>query len=141
MVGRRRAVEKFELSAVLTVLGSIAVYFLGGADTLLIVAGTFIFLDLITGLSKGVMTQTINSNKGWKGILRKTMYLIAIMVGEGLDKVTILDDAGLSFRTIMLCYVIGTEGISILENLTIMGIKMPKKIENMLEKLKDEGSV
>ena len=130
--------ERFELSAILTVLGSIAVYFLGGADTLLIVAGTFIFLDLITGLSKGVMTQTINSNKGWKGILRKTMYLIAIMVGECLDKVTILDDAGLSFRTIMLCYVIGTEGISILENLTIMGIKMPKKIENMLEKFKDE---
>ena len=54
--------EKFELSALLTVLGSIAVYFLGGADALLIVAGTFIFLDLITGLSKGVMTQTINSN-------------------------------------------------------------------------------
>ena len=130
--------EKFELSAVLTVLGSMAVYFLGGADALLIVAGTFIFLDLITGLSKGVMTQTINSNKGWKGILRKTMYLTAIMVGEGLDKVTVLDDAGLSFRTIMLCYVIGTEGISIAENLKIMGIKMPKKIENMLEKFKDE---
>lgn len=138
MVERRRAVEKFELSAVLTVLGSMAVYFLGGADALLIVAGTFIFLDLITGLSKGVMTQTINSNKGWKGILRKTMYLTAIMVGEGLDKVTVLDDAGLSFRTIMLCYVIGTEGISIAENLKIMGIKMPKKIENMLEKFKDE---
>ena len=66
------------------------------------------------------------------------MYLVAIGVGEGLDKVTVLDDAGLSFRTIMLCYVIGTEGISILENLSVMGIKMPKKIENMLEKFKDD---
>lgn len=129
---------KLEISTVLTVLGSIAVYFLGGADTLLIVAGMFILLDYITGLSKGVMTKTINSNKGWKGILRKTMYLVAIGVGEGLDKVTVLDDAGLSFRTIMLCYVIGTEGISILENLSIMGIKMPSKIQKILEKLKDE---
>ena len=38
----------------------------------------------------------------------------------------------------MLLYMIGTEGISILENLSIMGIKMPKKIENILEKLKGE---
>ena len=130
--------EKFEISAFIAILGSIAVYFLGGADTLLIVAGMFILLDYVTGLSKGVMTKTINSNKGWKGILRKTMYLVAIGVGEGLDKVTVLDDAGLSFRTIVLCYVIGTEGISILENLSIMGIKMPSKIQKILEKLKDE---
>ena len=34
--------------------------------------------------------------------------------------------------------MIGMEGISILENLSIMGIKMPKKIKNILEKLKDE---
>ena len=138
MVGRSRGLERFEISAIFALLGSIVVYFLGGADTLLIVAGTFIFLDLVTGLSKGAITKTMNSNKGWKGILRKTMYLVAIGVGEGLDKVTVLDDAGLSFRTVMLCYVIGTEGISILENLSVMGIKMPKKIESILEKLKDD---
>ena len=84
------------------------------------------------------MTTGLNSNKGLKGILRKTMYLSAIILSVLLDKVTHLNEAGLSFRTIMLLYMIGTEGISILENLSIMGIKMPKKIENMLEKLKDE---
>ncbi|MBP9477317.1 MAG: phage holin family protein [Sebaldella sp.] len=42
-------------------------------------------------------------------------------------------------KQIMLYYVIRIEGISILENLTIMGVKMLSKIQDILEKLKDEG--
>lgn len=131
-------ITKIEVSAVFAILGSFVVYFLGGADTLLIVTCSFILLDYITGIAKGIMTKTLNSNKGLKGIIRKTMYLTAIILSVLLDKVTHLNEAGLSFRAIMLLYMIGTEGISILENLSIMGIKMPSKIQNILEKLKDE---
>ena len=84
------------------------------------------------------MTKTLNSNKGLSGIVRKTMYLTAIIVSVLLDKVTHLNEAGLSFRAMMLLFVIGTEGISILENLSIMGIKMPTKLQNIFEKLKDD---
>ena len=128
---------KFELSAVFTVFGSFIVYFLGGADTLLIVACSFIAIDYITGVSKGFITKSINSNKGFKGILRKMLYIVTVILSVLLDKVTHLDESGLSFRTIMLLYLIGTEGISILENLSIMGIKMPKRIKEILEKLSD----
>ena len=124
---------KIEYSVVFSVIGSFVFYFLGGADTLLKVMVSLILLDYLTGFTKAIMTTGLNSNKGLKGILRKTMYLSAIILSVLLDKVTHLNEAGLSFRTIMLLYMIGTEGISILENLSIMGIKMPKKIENMLE--------
>ena len=129
---------KFEVSTIFTILGSFVVYYLGGADTLLIVACSFILLDYITGIAKGIMTKTLNSNKGLSGIVRKTMYLTAIIVSVLLDKVTHLNEAGLSFRAMMLLFVIGTEGISILENLSIMGIKMPTKLQNIFEKLKDD---
>ena len=43
-------------------------------------------------------------------------------------------------KQIMLYYVIRIEGISILENLSIMGVKMLGKIQDILEKLKDGGS-
>ena len=131
---------KMETSVFLSsVLGSFVFYFLGGADTLLIVTGSLILLDYITGFAKGVMTTGLNLNKGLKGILRKSLYISAIILSVLLDKITHLNEAGLSFRTIMLLYTIGTEGISIIENLSEAGLKMPKKIENMLEKLKDEG--
>ena len=131
---------KIEYSVVFSLIGSFVFYFLGGADTLLKVTVSLILLDYLTGFTKAIMTTGLNSSKGLMGIVRKTMYLSAIILSVLLDKVTHLNEAGLSFRTIMLLYMIGTEGISILENLSIMGIKMPKKIENMLEKLKDEES-
>lgn len=85
-----------------------------------------------------MVTQTLNSNKGWKGIIKKTMYIVAIILSVQLDRVTHLNEAGLSFRAVILLYMIGTEGTSILDNLSIMGVKMPKKIESILEKLKDD---
>ena len=110
---------KIEYSVVFSVIGSFVFYFLGGADTLLKVMVSLILLDYLTGFTKAIMTTGLNSNKGLKGILRKTMYLSAIILSVLLDKVTHLNEAGLSFRTIMLLYMIGTEGISILENLSI----------------------
>ena len=129
---------KFEFSTLFTIFGGFVVHFLGGADTLLKVTCVFIVLDYITGLSKGAITKSLNSYKGGKGILKKMMYIIAIIMCVWLDKLTHISETGLSFRAVILLYTIGTEGISILENLEAMGIKMPGKIYAILEKIRDE---
>ena len=66
------------------------------------------------------------------------MWLTPIIVAVLLDKLTHFNESGLSFRTVMLLYLVGNEGISIIENLEVMGIKMPKQIHAILKKIKDE---
>lgn len=66
------------------------------------------------------------------------MWLTPIIVAVLLDKLTYFNESGLSFRTVMLLYLVGNEGISIIENLEVMGIKMPKQIYAVLRKIKDE---
>ena len=121
-----------------TVIGSFVVKFLGGADILLKVTCLMIILDYVSGITKGFMDQELDSKKGAKGIAKKMMYVVAIMMCVGLDSVTLLNESGLSFRAIILLYITGTEGISILENLEAVGIKMPGKIHTVLRKMKDE---
>ncbi len=129
---------KIIISTIFTAFGSFIFYFLGGADTLLIVACSFLLIDLITGITKGAITHSLDSKKGKLGILKKTMWLIPIIVAVLLDKLTQFNESGLSFRTAMLLYLVSNEGISIIENLEAMGIKMPKQIRAILGKIKNE---
>ena len=129
---------KIIISTIFTAFGSFIFYFLGGADTLLIVACSFLLIDLITGITKGAFTHSLDSKKGKLGILKKTMWLTPIIVAVLLDKLTHFNESGLSFRTAMLLYLVSNEGISIIENLEAMGIKMPKQIYAVLRKIKDE---
>ena len=121
-----------------TILCSFVVKFLGGADVILKVTCLMIILDYITGVTKGFIDKEVDSKKGCIGIVKKMMYVAAIAMCVGLDKITNLNEAGLSFRAISLLYITGTEGISILENLEAMGIKMPGQIHAVLRKIKDE---
>ena len=121
-----------------TVIGSFIVKFLGGADILLKVTCLMIVLDYFSGIIKGYLNQELDSKKGTKGIAKKTLYVVAIMMCVALDSITHLNEAGLSFRSIILLYITGTEGISIMENLEAAGIKMPDKIRTVLRKMKDE---
>ena len=121
-----------------TVIGSFIVKFLGGADILLKVTCLMIVLDYFSGIIKGYLNQELGSKKGAKGIAKKMLYVVAIMMCVALDSITHLNEAGLSFRVIILLYITGTEGISIMENLEAVGIKMPGKIRTVLRKMKDE---
>ena len=121
-----------------TVIGSFIVKFLGGADILLKVTCLMIVLDYFSGIIKGYLNQELDSKKGTKGIAKKMLYVVAIMMCVALDSITHLSEAGLSFRAIILLYITGTEGISIMENLEAVGIKMPGKIHTVLRKMKDE---
>ena len=121
-----------------TVIGSFIVKFLGGADILLKVTCLMIVLDYFSGIIKGYLNQELDSKKGTKGIAKKMLYVVAIMMCVALDRITHLNEAGLSFRSIILLYITGTEGMSIMENLEAVGIKMPGKIHTVLRKMKDE---
>lgn len=102
---------------------------------------TFIFIilvDLFTGFLKGFFKHSkvkVNSTTGREGLIKHTV--IAMM---GVIFYPLLDCWGLTeYANMFLLFFIGEYGISIVENLGIMGIPLPNWITNNLEKLKDSG--
>lgn len=108
-------------------------YYLGGYDKSLLTLIIIIALDLITGIMSAAYNKNLNSKIGLKGFLKKFGYLIAICLANLIGN--IMNDNG-AIRTLIIYYLIGIDGISILENLGKMNVKLPKKLVEVLEQLK-----
>lgn len=103
----------------------------GNCDTLLKTFLLFIIIDYITGILKAIYNKKLNSSIGAKGIVKKIGYILLVMVSYALDN---LNNDGLVIRDIVLYMFIINEGISILENLSKVGIVVPKAIKDILHK-------
>lgn len=104
-------------------------------------------LDYATGMSKAWMTKTLSSKVGFKGIVKKLGYLIVVCCGMGVDwiihtaVVSAGVDAGAVYAVgIIVCvWLIINEIISILENLSIIGVPVPGFLIKIISKLKDSA--
>lgn len=88
---------------------------------LLIVSLIMIFTDIITGYLKAIKNKKINSSISRDGFIKKIGWLIAIIFGFIVDYILNINLflKGTSF----VC--ISTEGMSIYENLSEIGVKLP----------------
>jgi len=120
---------------------------LGGWDMLLQVLIVIMAVDVITGwivagiFHKSPKTETgaLDSKIGFKGLFKKFSVLLLILVAAQLDKAI----GGSFSRTAVILFFCGNEGLSILENLALMGIEYPAFLKNALEALqkKDDNNV
>ncbi len=120
---------------------------LGGWDVTLQALIGFMAADYLTGLivagvfhkSSKTGTGRLESRAGLKGLFRKSAVLGLVFLAVLLDRET-----GTGFVRPTVClFFLANEGISILENLGLMGVPYPKFLKNMLEALKqrkDEGN-
>ena len=133
--------NKLDLTIITTGILAIFTYLFGSFDILIQGAFMFIVLDFTTGLVKAWHNGEVSSNKSRKGLLKKTMFLSMILIGHWLDKISLIPDNSMSFRTLVLVFIVANEGISILENISEMGVPIPrflKKAFERLDKRKDE---
>lgn len=79
-------------------------------------------------------TGALNSISAWKGLIRKGVSLLVVLVAYRLD-VTIGTDY---IRTAVIIAFIADETISIVENLGIMGIPLPPVITKAIDVLKNK---
>ena len=109
---------------------------LGGWDTMLIILCTLIVLDYISGVLKSIFQRELSSEVGWKGIIKKVMFMITVAVANLIQQV--IGDV-VPLREIVICFFIANEALSILENGGAMGIKYPKKLIDILKQLHDDS--
>ena len=112
------------------------IYILGGFDIALQSLLLVILFDYITGLLSAIYNKEVSSKIGFKGIIKKIALLCGVALSVVIDNIT--GSSGV-IRTGVIYFFVANEGISILENLAEMNIKMPKKITDILSQLKKEN--
>ena len=129
------------MKQVLDKIISFLLYFLlflfGSFDFMLKTLLSLMFIDYITGVSRAFITKKVNSSIGGKGIIKKAVYLCVVAVAVILDN--LLEVNG-GLRALIIYSFIFNEMLSILENSSAMGIKVPNVLYKSLEKLnKDQN--
>ena len=121
-------------------IGGALASFFGGWDTALQTLVIFMAVDYITGLivagvfhaSPKTKTGTLESRAGWKGLCRKGMSLLVVLVACRLDTAL-----GSNFvRDATVIAFICNETISIIENAGLMGVPIPEALTKAVDVLK-----
>ena len=129
--------------AVIAAVGAFITNALGGWDVLLQVLVGMMAADYLTGLliaavwrkSSKSASGALDSKASFKGLVRKSMVLLLAYVAVLLDEAI-----GTNYiRAAVIIFYIGNEGLSLLENLCVMGVPHPKFMEEILQVLQDKG--
>ncbi len=87
-------------------------------------------LDCGTGLLRAWINKKVSSDVGLRGIARKVVIFVVLIVAVMLDRL-------LNTGTWVCYFYIANEGISLLENCAGLGLPIPEKIKDALAQLKD----
>ena len=125
------------------IVGSTIASFFGGFDAALITLLIVMGVDYATGLIvAGVFHKSLKkengaleSRAGWKGLCRKGVSLLVVLVACRLDMIM-----GSNFiRDATVIAFIANETISIIENAGLMGVPIPSVITKAIEVLKKKS--
>ncbi|MGE7020981.1 phage holin family protein [Solibacillus cecembensis] len=111
-------------------------YFIGGVDDLIRALGIIMAIDFILGYMVTWFIQDADSRKAFKGFLKKAAMLLMVAAAVQLDNAT---DTGDFMRNAMILFLIGMEGISMIEKLGQLGIKVPRILQNTFSQLQNEN--
>lgn len=124
-------------------LAAFAVY-MGALAVPIIVLMVMMIIDYLSGMSVAWSEGTLSSKVGAKGIAKKVGYIALIVVAMGVDYLIYSGIAAANievgynmwFGLLVAVWLIINEMISILENLSKVGVPVPKFLITVIEKLK-----
>ena len=127
---------ELELGGITGGAGALAAYLFGEWNQALEALAVFILIDYLTGVMAAYIRPgaEISSEKGLRGIIKKLSLVTFVAFGHWLDYAMGQN----VFCQIITFSMLGNEGISIIENLSICGVPVPDAIRNKLEKLAQE---
>ena len=127
---------KVIISNIGSVILTSIIYLLGGFDIALQSLLIVIVVDYLTGIASAVYNKELSSKTGFKGILKKISYLLVVSLSVVIDN--LLGQSGL-IRTLVIYFFVANDGLSIVENMAEMNIKLPNKLIDALEQIKKKG--
>ena len=125
--------------------GSILAETFGGWDSFLKALVMFMIADYITGMvvalvfhkSQKTKNGGASSSVGFKGIVKKMCIFILIALAVRVDEIS-----GTHYvRSATIFFFLGNDGLSVVENLALMGVTYPESIKKALEAVKEKGDM
>lgn len=129
--------DKFEnyFRYLVAAIGTGITWLFGTWDIAIITLTIFVGLDYALGLLRAFINKEVSSSIGAKGIAKKAVIFIVLIVAVLLDR--LLNTGSWVFRTLAAYFYICNEGISILENGASLGVPMPPRLKEVLLQLKE----
>lgn len=133
------------LCSIIGAIGAGIAFLFGGWDSAMVTLLIFMCVDYLSGIvvagifknSTKSETGGLESRAGWKGLCRKCMTLLFVLVAYRLDLILGTD----YIRNAVIIGFIVNETISIIENAGLMGLPIPKPLINAIDILKKKGDV
>lgn len=128
---------------IISTIGGALVNFVGGVDSVFKALIVFMIVDYITGIivafvfhkSQKTKSGGVSSKEGYKGIVKKICMLMLVGIAHSLDSIM-----GVEYlRATTVIFFLANEGISILENVGLMGVKYPEFLRKALEVLRENA--
>lgn len=132
------------IKAALTVFFASFVAYFANVAAPLIVLFIVVVTDYVTGLIKAYSSRTLSSRIGFTGILKKLSYFVVVGVGmivdylisSGIKQINAEFTSDLSIVSIIvIIWLIINELLSILENLSAIGVPLPSFLKKLIERL------
>lgn len=135
---------KYKIFTVMALAGSALAELFGGWDMALETLLIFMAADWITG---GILLPVVfrkspkspngalESRAGWKGLCRKGMTLLYVLIAARLDRLLSTE----YIRNAVCIGFIANELLSIVENAGLMGVPLPTMIRKAIDILKDSS--
>ena len=129
------------VSAVITGL----LYYLGIVAVPIIILIVAMIIDYVTGMLSAWLNSELSSKKGIKGIVKKVSYLALVAVAmivdwlifQGLQQINVDLHYSVFFAVLVTVWLIINELISVLENLSRMGVPIPNFLKKLIDRLKN----
>lgn len=127
---------KYLINNVISVVLTTFVYLVGGFDIAIQSLLIIIVIDYLTGIASAIYNKELSSKIGLKGILKKFCYLLVVALSVVIDK--LVGQSGL-IRSLVIYFFVANDGLSIIENMAEMNVKLPQKLIDVLEQIKKKG--
>lgn len=118
------------------VMGVVAEVLFGTWSDALMALVVAMLIDYVSGVLAAYINPalSLNSQRGFRGILKKIMILLLVSLGHVLDT---------AMHQQIICiavtyFFLGNEGLSIVENAAKAGVPIPTKLRDQLEQLMEE---
>lgn len=112
---------------------------LGGIDSMVQVLALFVIFDWLTGVLAALKDGRFNYRIGLWGIITKLVMFIIVCIAVQVD--ILITSQVMDFplvRTAVLLPLIGNEGLSCLDNIDRLGVKIPEPLRTALQKARGD---
>lgn len=117
-------------------VGTIVTFLFGEWNDVLTALAVFMMIDYVSGVFAAYINpnMALNSQKGFRGILKKIMILLLIAVAHEIDRIL----GGTMIFSVVVYFYLFNELLSVVENAAKAGLPIPDRLKDTLEQLMQE---